>query len=61
GLYRGSAALHGSKLTGVDDPFEEPLNPDLTVDTATESIEESTNRILTHLTRIGFVQPLVKT
>ena len=54
GLYRGSPALHGTKLTGVDDPFEEPLSPDLTVDTATHSIDECTRRILDHFTEQGF-------
>ena len=56
GLYRGSPALHGTKLTGVDDPFEEPLNPDLTVDTAVEPAEQSARRILDHLAKVGFVR-----
>jgi adenylylsulfate kinase len=56
GLYRGSPALHGTKLTGVDDPFEEPLNPDLTVDTAIETAEQSARRILDHLAKVGFVR-----
>jgi len=55
GLYRGSPALHGTKLTGVDDPFEEPLNPDLIVDTATYSVESAARRILEHLSERGFV------
>ena len=56
GLYRGSAAPPGTKVTGVDDPFEEPLNPDLAVDTAAHSVAESTQRILDHLTQRGFVR-----
>jgi adenylylsulfate kinase len=56
GLYRGSAVRSGSKLTGVDDPFEEPLNPDLTVDTAAESVAEETWRILEHLAQQGFAR-----
>jgi len=55
GLYRGSAALHGTKLTGVDDPFEEPLNPDLTVDTATHSVEASARRVIDHLAERGYI------
>ena len=58
GLYRGSAVLPGTKLTGVDDPFEEPLNPDLTVDTATHSVSESARRILDHLAQRGFLRPI---
>jgi adenylylsulfate kinase len=55
GLYKSSVPTGGVKVTGVDDPFEEPLNPDLTVDTATETVEQSTRRILDHLTLRGFV------
>jgi adenylylsulfate kinase len=55
GLYRGTPALRGTKLTGVDDPFEEPLNPDLTVDTGVHGVEDSTQRILEHLVHLGFV------
>ncbi|MGP8159135.1 MAG: adenylyl-sulfate kinase [Thermoplasmata archaeon] len=59
GLYHGSPELRGTKLTGVDDPFEEPLNPDLTVDTASESIEAGTRRILGHLAQRGFIRPVL--
>jgi len=60
GLYRGSPALHGTKLTGVDDPFEEPLNPDLVVDTAAESVDACAGRIIEHLNQRGFLQPLLR-
>jgi adenylyl-sulfate kinase len=60
GLYRGgSPALHGTKLTGVDDPFEEPLNPDLTVDTATQPFDRAARQILDHLVERGFVRPML--
>jgi len=49
GLYRGSPLLHGTKLTGVDDPFEEPLNPDLTIDTSTHGVEDSVRQVIDHL------------
>ena len=61
GLYHGSPALHGTKLTGVDDPFEEPLNPDLTVDTATETIESGTRLIVEHLRERGFLARAIPT
>lgn len=59
GLYRGSGGVQGTKVTGVDDPFEEPLNPDLIVDTASASVEEGTRRILDHLAERGFVRPIL--
>jgi adenylylsulfate kinase len=61
GLYQGSAAVHGGKLTGVEDPFEEPLNPDLTVDSANESVAEETWRILEHLAQRGFARRILAT
>jgi len=61
GLYKGSNALRGSQLTGVDDPFEEPLNPDLIVDTATESVPEESWKILEHLAQRGFARRILAT
>ncbi len=58
GLYERSLSGGVARLTGVDDPFEEPLAPDLTVDTQHLSVVESTNRVLEHLVAKGFVAPL---
>jgi len=55
GLYRTSVPGGSTKVTGVDDPFEEPLNPELTVDTSSEPVDRSTQRILDHLTARGFL------
>jgi adenylylsulfate kinase len=41
GLYARQAAGEIAHLTGVDDPYEVPLNPDVRVDTSTLSLEES--------------------
>ncbi|HXQ49022.1 MAG TPA: adenylyl-sulfate kinase [Thermoplasmata archaeon] len=46
GLYRRTAEGSISRLSGVDDPFEEPLNPDLTVDTTVSSVADCTALIL---------------
>jgi adenylylsulfate kinase len=55
GLYRTSSASGGAKVTGVDDPFEEPLNPDLTLDTAHEPPAESARKLLEHLAARGWL------
>jgi adenylylsulfate kinase len=41
GLYarQRAGALHG--LTGVDDPYEPPLRPDVVVPTHLQTVEES--------------------
>jgi adenylylsulfate kinase len=49
GLYARAARGGIARMTGVDDPFEEPLNPDLVVDTSKLSVAETTDRILKHL------------
>jgi adenylylsulfate kinase len=55
GIYKRSLSGGLHHLTGVDDPFEEPLNPDLTLDTSTMSIDEATDRILKHLQARGYL------
>jgi adenylylsulfate kinase len=55
GLYRSDRAVGSSKVTGVDDPFEEPLTPELIVDTAHESVAASTEKILRHLAERGLL------
>jgi adenylylsulfate kinase len=46
GLYARHARGELRGLTGVDDPYEPPLAPELALDTATESPEESAARVL---------------
>jgi adenylyl-sulfate kinase len=46
GLY--AKALKGDlkNFTGIDAPYEEPLNPELILDTQTQSVEELVNKML---------------
>ncbi len=52
GLYRRTAEGSISRLSGVDDPFEEPLNPDLTLDTTVASVADCTSALL-RAVRVG--------
>lgn len=45
GLYRKALAQQISNFTGISDPYESPVNPDLTIDTSIESLETSLLRI----------------
>lgn len=49
GLYRRARAgeLHG--FTGIDDPYEAPLQPEVECRTDRETVEESVEKILEHL------------
>ncbi len=46
GLYEKAFAGEIKEFTGVSDPYEEPLNAELTLDTENESPEESAGKIL---------------
>ncbi len=49
GLYQKSRAGQIQGLTGVDDPYEPPLNPEVECRTECETIEESVQKILDFL------------
>jgi adenylylsulfate kinase len=55
GLYK--KALNGEiqGFTGVSDPFEEPVNPEIIIETEFESKEESTQKIMSYLKQHQFI------
>ncbi|MFJ7159158.1 adenylyl-sulfate kinase [Streptomyces sp. NPDC101118] len=53
GLYAKQAAGEISGLTGVDDPYEAPENPELRVQTQRRSVAESVAELHTFLTERG--------
>lgn len=55
GLYRKAIAGEIANFTGISDPYEEPLNPDVVCDTSTESVAESVQKVLRKLERLGFL------
>lgn len=55
GLYKKALAGEIKEFTGVSDPYEEPLNPEIIVDSSRESIEESAHIILTRLHELGLL------
>jgi len=55
GLYKKARAGEIKGFTGIDDPYEAPENPEIVVNTETESIEESTENILRYLERTGLI------
>jgi adenylyl-sulfate kinase len=57
GLYKKALAGEIKNFTGIDDPYEPPLAPEVTVDTSAETKEESLARILTKLEALGYVSP----
>lgn len=53
GLYKKARAGEIKNFTGIDSPFERPDNPNLIIQTAEQTIEESVDQVL------QFVLPLV--
>ncbi|MCU1325395.1 MAG: adenylylsulfate kinase / phosphoadenylylsulfate reductase (thioredoxin) [Bryobacterales bacterium] len=55
GLYKKALAGEVGNFTGISDPYEAPLNPDVTVRSDRESVEESVDRVWAELIRRGLV------
>ncbi|NSC24497.1 adenylyl-sulfate kinase [Streptomyces albus subsp. chlorinus] len=55
GLYAKQAAGELTGLTGVDDPYEEPEDPDLRLETHGQSVEESATKLHTLLRERGLL------
>jgi adenylylsulfate kinase len=55
GLYKKALAGEIKEFTGVSDPYEEPLNPEVIVKTDRESIEESAGKIIAELEMRGLL------
>ncbi|MBE9011740.1 adenylyl-sulfate kinase [Pseudanabaenaceae cyanobacterium LEGE 13415] len=53
GLYQKVRAGEIKNFTGIDDPYEAPLNPDVVCYTERESIKESTLKIMEEIERRG--------
>jgi adenylyl-sulfate kinase len=60
GLYAKAFAGEITGFTGVDDPYEEPLSPDLVVDTETTTEEEAAALVLAKLEELGLVPAEVR-
>ncbi len=49
GLYKKARAGEIKSFTGIDSPFEAPINPSLVVKTENQSIEESVRLVYAHI------------
>ncbi|MBI2896110.1 MAG: adenylyl-sulfate kinase [Deltaproteobacteria bacterium] len=57
GLYRKALAGEIKEFTGVSDPYEEPLSPEVLVESDRETPRESADKILRRLEELGYVAP----
>jgi adenylylsulfate kinase len=57
GLYKKALSGEIPQFTGISDPYEAPLNPEITVNSGTQTVEESLAAIITYLEGRGFIEP----
>ena len=55
GLYKKALAGEIKGFTGVDDPYEEPLHPEVICETDKETPEESAEKVFRKLEELGYV------
>lgn len=60
GLYKRAFAGEIPSFTGVSDPYEEPVNPEVVVHTHEESVEQSLAKVIEHLEGKLFIPPTDK-
>jgi adenylylsulfate kinase len=55
GLYKKARAGEIKNFTGIDDPYEPPLNPEVECRTDLETLEESASKVLAKLRELGYL------
>ena len=56
GLYQKAMAGEIKGFTGVDDPYEEPLHPEVICETDKETPEQSAERVFRKLEELGYLE-----
>ncbi|GGJ55971.1 adenylyl-sulfate kinase [Virgibacillus salexigens] len=49
GLYQKARSGEITGFTGIDAPYEEPINPELTIDTEEQSLDEAVQQVINYL------------
>lgn len=57
GLYKKALAGEIKNFTGIDDPYEEPLNPEIVIESDKETPEQSAQKIIAYLEHCGYIAP----
>jgi adenylyl-sulfate kinase len=56
GLYKKAIAGEIQQFTGISDPYEEPLAPELRIDTSVVSVDDGVSRIFSKLRELGYLE-----
>lgn len=60
GLYEKALKGEIANFTGVSDPYEEPLTPDVLVDSEIEEVYDSVAKVMAKLEELGYVPSAVR-
>lgn len=55
GLYKKARSGEIRDFTGIDSPYESPANPELTINTSTQSVEECVQTVIAYLVNRKFI------
>ena len=55
GLYKKARAGEIKSFTGISDPYEAPVNPELVLDSNTKGIDELSNEVIAYLKSSGYI------
>lgn len=58
GLYKKARAGEVKEFTGISAPYEEPVQPELILDTDKETLKESAGKVLAYLEKRGIIAPV---
>ncbi|HEV7904552.1 MAG TPA: bifunctional sulfate adenylyltransferase/adenylylsulfate kinase [Pyrinomonadaceae bacterium] len=60
GMYALAREGKLKNFTGIDDPYEPPLNPEIVLDTVSRTAEDNAEQIITYLVERGFLLPAAR-
>jgi len=56
GLYKKARLGKIKNFTGISDPYEKPVNPELELKTDKETAKESVNKVIKYLIKNGYIK-----
>jgi adenylyl-sulfate kinase len=56
GLYKKALAGEIINMTGIQDPYEEPINPEVTINTENNTSKQNINKVVQKLQDLGYLR-----
>jgi len=60
GLYEKALRGEIDNMTGIQDPYEEPINPEVKINCISDSPEEAANKIIIKLKELGYIGDIIE-